>query len=85
MARLYWYGLTLIYLTCASVGLLLSYSTWGIGGALLGIILGAMAAAGVALILNTPEKMENAVYGILSVLVAFGIVYLIVTFWGVRF
>lgn len=84
MARLYWYGLTFIYLTCSLVGLAFGYATWGIGGGILGAVLGAMAAAAVALVLNTPERMENAVYGILSVIVACGIVYLIVTFWGVR-
>lgn len=83
MVRLYWYGLAVIYLACCAMGMILGY-TWGIGGSILGIVLGAMMASGVAMALNTPERMEAAVYGILSMVFITGLVWLIVTFWGVR-
>lgn len=83
MVHLYWYGLAVIYLACCAFGMIMGY-TWGIGGSILGIVLGAMAAAGVATALNTPERMEAAVYGIVSAVVITGLVWLIVTFWGVR-
>ena len=83
MVRLYWYGLAVIYLAACGTGMVLGY-TWGIGGSILGIVLGAMVAAGVAMALNTPERMEAALYAILSVVVLTGLVWLIVAFWGVR-
>ncbi len=84
MARLYWYGLAIIYLTCGVTGMILGY-TWGIGGSILGVLLGGMVASFVALALNTPERMEAAFYAIVSVIAVIALVYLIVTFWGVRF
>lgn len=84
MARIYWYGLAVIYAACCVVGLILGY-TWGIGGSILGIVLGAMVASFIALALNTPERMEAAIYTILSVVAVAGLIFLIVTFWGVRF
>ncbi len=83
MVRFYWYGLTVIYLTCCVVGMFLGY-TWGIGGSILGVVLGGMAASGVAMFLNTPERMENAFYAVLSLATVVGLVWLIVTYWGVR-
>ncbi len=83
MVRFYWYGLTVIYLTCCVVGMFLGY-TWGIGGSILGVVLGGMAASGVAIFLNTPERMENAFYAVLSLATVVGLVWLIVTYWGVR-
>lgn len=83
MARFYWYGLAIIYLVACAVGMILGY-TWGIGGAILGVVLGAMTASGVAMALNTPERMEAAVYAILSAIFITGLVWLIITFWGVR-
>jgi hypothetical protein len=83
MVRLYWYGLAIIYLSACVTGMILGY-TWGIGGSILGIVLGAMVASGIAMALNTPERMEAAVYAILSVVFITGLVWLIVTFWGVR-
>lgn len=83
MVRLYWYGLAVIYMTCCATGMILGY-TWGIGGSILGIVLGAMVASGVAMALNSPERMEAALYGIVSLAVIMGVVWLIVTFWGVR-
>lgn len=83
MVRLYWYGLAVIYLGCCAFGMIMGYR-WGIGGSILGIVLGGMAASGVAMALNTPERMEAAVYGIMSAVFITGLVWLIVTFWGVR-
>jgi ABC-type lipoprotein release transport system permease subunit len=83
MVRFYWYGLTVIYLTCCVAGMILGY-TWGVGGAILGVVLGATAAAGVATFLNTPEKMENAFYAVLSLATIIGLAWLIVNYWGVR-
>lgn len=83
MVRLYWYGLAVIYLACCITGMILGY-TWGIGGSILGVVLGGMLASAVALALNTPERMEAAFYGIVSVAAIVLIVYLIVVFWGVR-
>ena len=81
--RLYRYGLATIYLACCAAGMILGYN-WGIGGSILGLVLGAMVASGVAITLNTPERMEAALYAILSVVFLVGLVWLIVTFWGVR-
>lgn len=83
MVRLYWYGLAVIYLVCCCVGLVLGY-TWGIGGAILGMVLGAMLASAVAATLNTPARMEAAVYAVCAVAFIAGLIWLIVTFWGVR-
>jgi hypothetical protein len=83
MARLYWYGLAVIFLACCSTGMIMGYA-WGIGGSILGVVLGAMAASGIAMALNTPEKMEAAVYSVLGVGFTVLLVYLIVAFWGVR-
>ena len=63
--------------------MILGYN-WGIGGSILGVVVGAMLASGVAIALNTPERMEAAVYAILSVVLIVGLIWLIVTFWGVR-
>ena len=83
MVRLYWYGLASIYLACCVAGMILGYN-WGIGGSILGVVVGAMLASGVAIALNTPERMEAAVYAILSVVLIVGLIWLIDTFWGVR-
>lgn len=84
MVRVYWYSLTLIYLVCAIAGAALCYTQWGVGGAILGAVMGGMVASGVAIILNTPERMESAIYIVLALLFMTLLVWLIVTFWGVR-
>ena len=84
MTRVYWYGLAIIYLACGVAGMIFGY-TWGIGGSILGMVLGGMVASGVALALNTPERMEAALYAVLSVIFVIGLIYLIIAFWGVRF
>jgi hypothetical protein len=83
MVRLYRYGLAVMYLACCGVGLALGYR-WGIGGSILGMVLGAMLASLVAANLNTPERMEAALYAIFSVVFITALIWLIVTFWGVR-
>lgn len=84
MARVYFYGMAIIYIACCGTGLILGYQ-WGIGGSILGMVVGAMAASMIALVINTPERMEAALYILLSVIAVSGLVFLIVTFWGVRF
>lgn len=84
MVRVYWYSLTLIYLVCAIAGAALCYSLWGVGGAILGAVMGGMVASGVAIILNTPERMEAAIYIVLALLFMTLLVWLIIAFWGVR-
>lgn len=83
MVRLYWYGLAVIYLAFCVTGMILGY-TWGIGGSILGVVIGAMLATGVAMAVNTPARMEAALYGVLSIAVIAGTVWMIVIFWGVR-
>mmetsp|Transcript_3618 Transcript_3618/g.6634 ORF Transcript_3618/g.6634 Transcript_3618/m.6634 type:complete len:86 (-) Transcript_3618:209-466(-) len=84
MVRVYWYSLAVIYLTFAVFGAALGYGQWGVGGAILGAVLGGMIASGVAIVLNTPERMEAAIYIVLALLFLTLLVWLIVTFWGVR-
>ena len=84
MVRLYWYSLTLIYVSCAIVGAAMGYGQWGIGGAILCAVVGGIVAAGVAIVLNTPERMEAAIYIVLALLFLTLLVWLIITFWGVR-
>jgi hypothetical protein len=47
-------------------------------------VIGGMIASGVAIVLNTPERMEAAIYIVLALLFLTLLVWLIVTFWGVR-
>lgn len=84
MTQIYRFGLAFIYLACCGAGMVLGY-TWGIGGSILGIVLGAMVASMLALLVNTPERMEAAFYSILAIVFVVLVVYLIVAFWGVRF
>jgi len=65
MVRFYWYGLTVTYLACSVLGVLVG-AAWGVGGMILGFAGGATLAAGVALILDKSEGRENAFYGVLS-------------------
>ena len=83
MVRVYWYSLTLIYVAFAVLGAVLGYGQWGVGGAILGAVIGGMIASGVAIILNTPERMESAIYIVLALLFLTLLIWLINTFWGV--
>ena len=83
MTRLYWYSLAIIFLSCCGAGLIIGYA-FGIGGSILGCVLGAMVASGVAMALNTPQKMEAAVYSVLGVGTVVVLIYLIISLWGVR-
>ncbi|QXT39181.1 hypothetical protein [Gymnodinialimonas ceratoperidinii] len=76
--------MAVIYLTFAVFGAALGYGQWGVGGAILGAVLGGMIASGVAIVLNTPERMEAAIYIVLALLFLTLLVWLIITFWGVR-
>ncbi|HID68266.1 MAG TPA: hypothetical protein EYP31_08440 [Roseibacterium sp.] len=84
MVRVYWYSLGLIYLIFAVVGATMGYGLWGVGGAILGAVFGGMVASGIAILLNTPERMEPAIYIVLALLFLTLLVWLIITFWGVR-
>ncbi|MEX3016270.1 hypothetical protein [Gymnodinialimonas hymeniacidonis] len=84
MVRVYWYSLAIIYLVCAVAGAGLCYQLWGVGGGILGAVMGGMVASGIAIVLNTPERMEAAIYIILAILFLTLLVWLIITFWGVR-
>lgn len=83
MVRLYWYGVAIIYTAFCATGMILGY-TWGIGGSILGVVIGAMLASGITMAVNTPARMEAALYGVLSIAVIAGTVWLIVILWGVR-
>ena len=79
MVRFYRYGLTFMFVACCALGLALG-TALGPGGAVLGVAMGAMAAACIAALLDTDEKMENAVYGLLSVAFLVALVWLGATF-----
>lgn len=84
MVRVYWYSLALIYLACAVLGAAMFYGQWGLGGGILGAVVGGMVASGIAIVLNTPERMESAIYIVLALLFMTLLIWLIVTYWGVR-
>ena len=72
-----------VFLVMIGIGLWLGY-TWGIGGSILGAVIGTLAAGMVMLVLNTPEKLEAAIYTTLGIGFVGLIIYLIIAFWGVR-
>ena len=82
MTTFYRLGLILIYMTLCGIGVVLGYY-WGIGGSILGVAIGAAIGTVIAINLNTPEKLENAFYSIVMLLLAALTIYLIVRFWGV--
>lgn len=84
MVRVYWYSLAIIYLACALVGAAIFYQLWGVGGGILGAVMGGMVASGVAIVLNTPERMEVAIYTFMAIAFLALLIWLIITFWGVR-
>lgn len=81
MVRFYRYGLTIMFVACCALGLALG-TALGPGGGVLGVAMGAMAAACIAALLDTDEKTENAVYGLLSVAFLVALVWLGATFVG---
>lgn len=83
MVRFYWYGLSVIYLTCCVAGVLLG-ATLGANGAILGLGIGATLAAGAAKVLYASERMEAAFYAVLSVSFILAVIWLIDTYSGVR-
>lgn len=83
MVRFYWYGLTVIYLTCCIAGVILGYA-WGFSASMLGMAIGATVAAGVSMVLYASERMEVAFYAVLSVSFILAVVWLIETYSGVR-
>lgn len=72
-----------VFVSFAALGIWLGY-TWGIGGSILGIVVGIMLAGMVMMVLNTPEKLEAAIYTTLGIAFVGLIIYLIIAYWGVR-
>lgn len=72
-----------VFIVMIGIGVWLGY-TWGIGGSILGAVLGVFLAGMVMMVLNTPEKLEAAIYTTLGVGFVGMLIYLIIAFWGVR-
>lgn len=75
--------MTTVFLVLIGLGVWLGY-TWGIGGAILGAVIGTLLAGTVMLVLNTPEKLEGAIYSTLGIGFVGLVIYLIIAYWGVR-
>ena len=73
-----------VFVSFIALGMWLGY-TWGIGGSILGIVLGTLLAGMVMMVLNTPEKLETAIYTTLGIAFIGLVIYLIIAYWGVRF
>ena len=73
-----------VFVSFAALGIWLGY-TWGIGGSILGTVIGVMLAGMVMMVLNTPEKLEGAIYTTLGIAFVGLVIYLIIAYWGVRF
>jgi len=72
-----------VFLVLIGLGVWLGY-TWGIGGSILGAVVGILVAGTVMMVLNTPEKLETAIYTTLGIGFVGLLIYLIISFWGVR-
>jgi len=72
-----------VFLVMIGLGVWLGY-TWGIGGSILGAVVGILVAGTVMMVLNTPEKLETAIYTTLGIGFVGLLIYLIISFWGVR-
>jgi len=72
-----------VFLLMIGLGVWLGY-TWGIGGSILGAVIGTLVAGTVMMVLNTPEKLEAAIYTTLGIGFVVLLIYLIIAFWGVR-
>lgn len=79
MVRFHSYGLTVIYLACGILGLLIG-SAWEAGGMILGLSLGLTFAAGAAMALDKSEVRETAFYAVLSVQFIVAFAWFFVTF-----
>ncbi len=75
--------MTIVFLLLAAIGVWIGY-TWGIGGSILGAVIGTILAGMVMMVLNTPEKLEGAIYTTLAIAFVGLVIYLIFAFWGVR-
>jgi len=76
--------MTVVFLALMGAGLWIGY-TWGIGGSILGAAIGLVLAGMVMMVLNTPEKLEGAIYTTLGIAFVGAVIYAIIAFWGVRF
>lgn len=72
-----------VFIVMIGLGVWLGY-TWGIGGSILGAVLGVFIAGMIMMVLNTPEKLEAAIYTTLGIGFVGMLIYLIIAFWGVR-
>jgi len=72
-----------VFMVMIGMGVWLGY-TWGIGGSILGAVLGIFLAGMVMMVLNTPEKLEAAIYTTLGIGFVGMLIYMIIAFWGVR-
>ena len=72
-----------VFIVMIGLGVWLGY-TWGIGGSILGAVLGVVIAGMIMMVLNTPEKLEAAIYTTLGIGFVGMLIYLIIAFWGVR-
>lgn len=82
MVRFYWYGLTVIYVTCCAAGGLLGLA-WGVSGSILGLAIGATVAAGAAMMLHGSERLELAFYVVLSLAFIVAAIWLVGSYPGV--
>lgn len=80
MVRFHRYGLPFIFLACCGLGLALG-SMLGPGFAVVGGALGGVAALLSASVLDTIEKLETAVYCVLSLVFAVALVWLGLALW----
>jgi hypothetical protein len=83
MVRFYWYGLSVIYLTCCIAGVILGYA-WGFSASMLGMGIGATVAAGITMVLYASERMEIAFYAVLSFSFILAVFWLFDTYSSVR-
>ncbi len=75
--------MTTVFLVFIGLGVYFGY-TFGVGGSILGAVMGLLIAGMIMIFLNTPEKLEAAIYTTLAVGCVILVIYLIVAFWGVR-
>jgi hypothetical protein len=83
MVRFHRYGLFFVFLACCGPGLALGM-LMGVGGAVAGAVTGGVAGIAAMVMLDTQEKMENAVFGGLSVVFAIALAWLGLEFWDLR-
>jgi hypothetical protein len=81
MVRFHRHGRALVLAGGCGLGFILGL-VFGFFGALVGAALGAAAAAFATQVLDTQEKVEDAFYGVLSVIFLVALGWLGMSFWG---